>query len=139
VAAAVFNGVSKLPPAPQKHLELGGDALSFVEEPQKTPGSDAYNQENAKPSTAVDGRKTRSPLDVRRASETIKGSRTWDPPKAGANPRLAALCSDLERVLSELALLTDPPGQKTFEFRGRMAHAGRLVEEAIDCLLAEGP
>lgn len=129
--------MSKLPPAPEKHLELVGDGLAFVEEPQKTPGSDPYNQ--AKPSSAVDGRRTRSPSDMRRLSEAIKGARTWEPPKGGANPRLAALCSDLERVLTDLALLADLPGQKTSEFPGRLAHAARLIEEATDCLLAEDP
>lgn len=136
--ASSVSDVSKSPPDnPEKRLELGGDALAIVEEPHKPPGSNPYDQADGKPSTVTGERKTLSPSDMRRLSETIKGSRTWTPPKkAGANPRLAALCSELERVLTELALVRDPPpGQKLPDFLARLSDAERHIEDAIDCLI----
>lgn len=136
--ARSVQGMSKLPPpAAEKHLELVGDALTLVDEAQRAPGADPYNQADAKPSTAADGPKTLSPSNMRRLSETIKGARTWTPPKkAGANPRLASLCSDLERVLAELALVSAPsPGQSLPDFLGRLSDAERHIEDAIDCLI----
>lgn len=129
--------MSKLPPDPEKHLELVGDALALVEEPKKAPGSNPYDQADAKPSIAADGPKTLSPSNMRRLSDTIKGSRTWTPPKkGGANPRLAALCSDLERALGDLALVGEPPpGEKLPDFLARLADAERHIEDAIDCLI----
>lgn len=135
--ASSVRGVSTLPPDPEKHLELMGDALTLAEQPQNPPGSDPYNQGDAKGSIVADMPKALSPSNMRRLSETIKGSRTWTPPKkGGANPRLAALCSDLERVLAELALVGEPPpGQTLPDFLARVSDAERHIEDAIDCLI----
>jgi len=136
-AASSVSSVSKTPPAPEKHLELVGDALALVEEPQKAPGLNPYDHADAKPSTATDGPKTLSPADMRRLSQKITSTRTWTPPKkAGASPRLAALVTDLERVLGDLALVSGPPPGHTLpDFLARLSDAERHIEDAIDCLI----
>lgn len=133
--------MSNAPPIPEKRLELLGDALAVVDEPKKPPGFDPYNQADAAPSAPVDGPKTLSPADMRRLSETIKDARTWTPPpKGGATPQLAALCSDLERVLTQLMLFAEPTAKKLPGLVGRISDAARHIENAIDCLsVPDGP
>jgi hypothetical protein len=128
--------VNKPPPESEKRLELIGDALAVVDAPEKTPGFDPYDQSSATPSIPGDESKTLSPAAMRRLSETIKGSRTWTAPKktTDTSRQLAALCSDLERMLAQLAVLVEPTGEKVPDLMARLSDAARYLEDAIDCL-----
>lgn len=87
----------------------GEDASASADERRRAPGFDPYNQTRA---ARADKGNHRSPADMQRLSESIKGSPIWAPPQktAVAVHPLKALHGELERVLAELARILSDPG-----------------------------
>jgi hypothetical protein len=109
-----------------------------------TPGADPYNQIRESSPAASEKSKRRSLDDMRRLSETIKGAPTWTAPKrtssADLDRRLAALRTELERVLAELRVLGEAaadPVNLSAELIGQLKDAACHLEDALDQLIPQ--